>query len=271
MTARPISRASSGARIGQLHGLDGRLIASKAEADAEAMARLPDGSWLVAFERDHRLWRYRTLTATPTPVEGPAEIGRQPANGGIEALAALRRRPRHRHQRGIQRAGRHGDGLDRHAVSRRPLPVALVQLRHHPRLPADRHRAAARRLVRRARAGVRLRARRALPRHALRRQPARGRRQGAGRGAGAPRLALCGRQSGGHRRDPRAARRDAGLADLGRQLQSASAQHPAAVRAGRSRRQGRSPAARDGASAFSWRPSWPWPRRRGASGPSSRG
>ncbi len=49
----------SNARIGQLHGLDGKLIASKAEADAEAMARLPDGSWLVAFERDHRLWRYR--------------------------------------------------------------------------------------------------------------------------------------------------------------------------------------------------------------------
>jgi hypothetical protein len=79
----------SGARIGQLRGLDGRLIASKAEADAEGMALLPDGSWLVAFERDHRLWRYRTLTATPTPVEGPAEIARQPANGGIEALATL--------------------------------------------------------------------------------------------------------------------------------------------------------------------------------------
>jgi hypothetical protein len=79
----------SNARIGQLHGLDGKLISSKAEADAEAMARLPDGSWLVAFERDHRLWRYRTLTATPTPFEGPAEIGRQPANGGIEALTAL--------------------------------------------------------------------------------------------------------------------------------------------------------------------------------------
>ncbi len=79
----------SNARIGQLHGLDGQLIASKAEADAEAMARLPDGTWLVAFERDHRLWRYRTLTATPAPVAGPAEIGRQPANGGIEAMTAL--------------------------------------------------------------------------------------------------------------------------------------------------------------------------------------
>ena len=76
-------------RIGQLRGLDGKPIESKAEADAEAMARLPDGSWLVAFERRHRLWRYSTLTATPEPIEGPAEIGRQPANGGIEAMTAL--------------------------------------------------------------------------------------------------------------------------------------------------------------------------------------
>ncbi|OFX01408.1 MAG: hypothetical protein A3D94_21580 [Alphaproteobacteria bacterium RIFCSPHIGHO2_12_FULL_66_14] len=79
----------SNARIGQLRGLAGKPISSKAEADAEAMARLPDGSWLVAFERRHRLWRYPTLTATPAPVEGPAEIGRQPANGGVEALTAL--------------------------------------------------------------------------------------------------------------------------------------------------------------------------------------
>lgn len=79
----------SGARIGQLLGLNGRPIESKAEADAEAMVRLPDGSWLVAFERNHRLWRYQTLTSTPTPFDGPAEIARQPANGGIEALTAL--------------------------------------------------------------------------------------------------------------------------------------------------------------------------------------
>lgn len=77
------------ARMGQLRGLDGKPIESKPEADAEAFARLPDGSWLVAFERRHRLWRYRTLTETPLPVEGPADIGRQPANGGIEAMTAL--------------------------------------------------------------------------------------------------------------------------------------------------------------------------------------
>lgn len=79
----------SGGRIGQLRGLDGKPIDSKPEADAEGMARLADGSWLVSFERRHRLWRYETLTGTPAPVEGPAEIGRQPANGGIEALTAL--------------------------------------------------------------------------------------------------------------------------------------------------------------------------------------
>ncbi|WP_422001566.1 esterase-like activity of phytase family protein [Reyranella sp.] len=79
----------SDARIGQLLALDGRFIASKPEADAEAMARLPDGSWLVAFERNHRLWRYDSLTATPQPVAGPPDIGRQPSNGGIEAMTVL--------------------------------------------------------------------------------------------------------------------------------------------------------------------------------------
>jgi hypothetical protein len=77
------------ARIGQLRGLDGKPIPNKAEADAEAMARLPDGAWLVAFERRHRIWRYAALTDTPAPIEGPADIGRQPSNGGIEALTAL--------------------------------------------------------------------------------------------------------------------------------------------------------------------------------------
>lgn len=79
----------SGATIGQLRGLDGRPIHSKPDADAEALARLPDGSWLVAFERRHRLWRYGDLRATPLPVEGPPDIGRQPANGGLEALTVL--------------------------------------------------------------------------------------------------------------------------------------------------------------------------------------
>lgn len=79
----------SNGKLGPLLGVDGRPLDRKTDADAEAMARLPDGSWLVAFERRHRILRYKTLASIPTPVDGPADIGRQPANGGIEALAAL--------------------------------------------------------------------------------------------------------------------------------------------------------------------------------------
>jgi hypothetical protein len=75
--------------IGPLLGLDGKPLADKAWSDAEAMARLPDGSWLVAFERHHRIWRYPRLDATPVPFPTPAEFARQPRNGGIEALTAL--------------------------------------------------------------------------------------------------------------------------------------------------------------------------------------
>ena len=62
-------------------------------ADAEALARAPDGSFLVAFEGRHRIWRYdappRTIQSAPTPVALPAPIARAPTNGGIEGLASL--------------------------------------------------------------------------------------------------------------------------------------------------------------------------------------
>lgn len=76
-------------RIGSLRGVDGRPLGSKIESDAEGMARLPDGSWLVSFERRHRIWRYPTLDGTPVPVNLPDGFSRQPENGGIEALTAL--------------------------------------------------------------------------------------------------------------------------------------------------------------------------------------
>jgi hypothetical protein len=63
----------SDGHIGKLRGLDGQPLIAKAQADAEGMARLPDGSWLVSFERQHRLWRYPTLSATPRSTAcGPA-------------------------------------------------------------------------------------------------------------------------------------------------------------------------------------------------------
>ena len=79
----------SQARIGPLRGLDGQPLADKSQSDAEGMARLPDGSWLVSFERNHRIWRYPDLDGKPVPFPTPAEIRKQPNNGGIETLTAL--------------------------------------------------------------------------------------------------------------------------------------------------------------------------------------
>jgi hypothetical protein len=79
----------SSAKIGSLRGLDGKPLASKVEADAEGMAHMPDGSWLVSFERHHRIWRYATLDGTPVPINLPEDFGRQPENGGVETLTVL--------------------------------------------------------------------------------------------------------------------------------------------------------------------------------------
>src|SRR3546814_6045512 len=48
------------ARLGPLHDTAGRLlsVSIKCRQDAEALARLPDGSLLVAFGREHRLRRF---------------------------------------------------------------------------------------------------------------------------------------------------------------------------------------------------------------------
>ena len=79
----------SNAEIGKLRGLDGQPLDDKAWADAEGTARLPDGSWLVSFERHHRLWRYPTLTSTPVPLavapnnEPSARKSLPIASGGI--------------------------------------------------------------------------------------------------------------------------------------------------------------------------------------------
>jgi hypothetical protein len=76
-------------RLGPLHGLDGRPLLLKELADAEGMALLPDGSWLVSFERRHRIWHYPTLDGTPTAINLPDDFGRQPWNGGVETITAL--------------------------------------------------------------------------------------------------------------------------------------------------------------------------------------
>jgi hypothetical protein len=79
----------SGGRIGTLRRLDGRPLTAKAWADSEGMAHMPDGSWLVSFERHHRIWHYPTLDGIPVAIDLPEDFGRQPFNGSVETLAAL--------------------------------------------------------------------------------------------------------------------------------------------------------------------------------------
>ncbi|WP_119461322.1 esterase-like activity of phytase family protein [Rhodospirillaceae bacterium SYSU D60014] len=71
----------------------GHPLAGKRRADAEGLARDTDGSLLVAFERDHRIWRYGPaddpFQAAAKPVEPPDTITNLPGNGGIEAMAVL--------------------------------------------------------------------------------------------------------------------------------------------------------------------------------------
>jgi len=62
--------------------------------DAESIATDGNGGYFVAFERQHRIWHYRTppadpFDAVPVPLKAPDDIGQQPSNGGIEAMARL--------------------------------------------------------------------------------------------------------------------------------------------------------------------------------------
>ena len=217
----------SNGRIGSLRGLDGKPLENKVMADAEGMALLPDGSWLVSFERHHRFWRYPTLDGTPTLIEGPADLGQQPNNGGVEAVTALADgriiaiSEEYVVNPGMLRGwigqpaggGRYTWQTFDYAKTPDFNPTALVQLPDGAVLPA--------------RARLRHGSRRASAGHAVRRRRREARRHGARQGAGLARLALRGGQSGGVGGPQGRARRDAALADLGRQLQSAPAQHPA--------------------------------------------
>jgi hypothetical protein len=61
--------------------------------DAEALAQAPDGSFVVAFEYVHRLWRYRappeTLASPAAPVRTPSDVSKAHRNGGLEAASVL--------------------------------------------------------------------------------------------------------------------------------------------------------------------------------------
>jgi hypothetical protein len=76
---------------GVLRDPQGRILSGKRRQDAEALARLADGSLLVGFERDHRLLRYPGghLGGPGEGFAAPPGIWDLAANGGIEALLAL--------------------------------------------------------------------------------------------------------------------------------------------------------------------------------------
>ena len=82
----------SDGRIGPLQGPDGKLLRGL-NADAEALALLPDGAALVAFERRHRILRYpaapNPLAERPALRPVPEGLAAAPSNGGAETLAHI--------------------------------------------------------------------------------------------------------------------------------------------------------------------------------------
>lgn len=85
-----VPTAVTAARLLILRDANGRAMQRKADNDAEALRRLAGGTWLVSFERWHRLWIYeqpggRAVMHLPLP----PTADRQPNNGGFEAAAVL--------------------------------------------------------------------------------------------------------------------------------------------------------------------------------------
>ena len=80
--------------VGPLLGPDGKAPEGKDSRDAESLALLPDGEFIVGFEREHRLLRYPAGTGrpdgVPVPCPSPPGLENAPFNGGIETLVALR-------------------------------------------------------------------------------------------------------------------------------------------------------------------------------------
>jgi cyclophilin family peptidyl-prolyl cis-trans isomerase len=78
--------------LGPLRDAKGGTLDAKTRGDAEALTRRESGEWLVAFEREHRVWRYADLAgpaAGDEPAVAPLLSAIAQANNGIEALAAF--------------------------------------------------------------------------------------------------------------------------------------------------------------------------------------
>lgn len=75
--------------LGTLADKDGTSLRGKRWTDAEAMSPGVEGEIIIAFERDHRIWRYDAGATAPRVLRPPEEIHSMPGNDGIEALTLL--------------------------------------------------------------------------------------------------------------------------------------------------------------------------------------
>lgn len=85
----------SGVRLGPLLDPGGKMLDAKKRGDAEALTRLPTGDWLVAFEQEHRIWRYADLEGPASGAQSQPDleaavalVSGGDANAGLEAMAA---------------------------------------------------------------------------------------------------------------------------------------------------------------------------------------
>ncbi|WP_052389327.1 esterase-like activity of phytase family protein [Belnapia moabensis] len=76
-------------RTGPLRDGSGMPLRRGYGGDAESLARLPDGGWLVGFERWQRIRRYRDIDGPGEYVEAPPGLDFAPRNGGLESLTVL--------------------------------------------------------------------------------------------------------------------------------------------------------------------------------------
>ena len=74
---------------GMLRDGSGEALRRGRTTDAESLARQPDGTWLVGFERWHRIRAFTALDAPGSFFEAPPGLDSAPPNGGLEALAVL--------------------------------------------------------------------------------------------------------------------------------------------------------------------------------------
>jgi len=75
---------TGGLSDGLVFGLPGKVA-----NDAESLARMPDGTWLVGFERWHRIRAYDDLSGWGRPAPSPPGLRDMPLNAGLESLAVL--------------------------------------------------------------------------------------------------------------------------------------------------------------------------------------